>query len=558
MKNRLRQKFLRVSLPQAFALASCLAAFTATLVLPLFSLLKKAFLDPAGQFVGFANYLQYFKTPTLRASIGHTFFISIVTMAGSVALGFAYAYALTRTRVPGKTFFKYVALLPVFIPTIAHAIGLVYLLGRQGLITRLGLPVALYGPGGIILSELIFTFPQAFLMFYVALEFADGRLYEAAGVMGVGPLRRFFRITLPEVKFTLGSACFVCFTLAFTDFGAPKVIGGSYNVLATDIYKQVSGQFDMNMGAVVGTLLLIPAVLCFLGDRLFTSKNESALNARATKLNIKPSLARDSFFFLLCAAVTLCLLVLVAALCMGALVKFYPYDMNFTWKHFQFNASTGGIGSYFNSLKMSVWTAVLGAAFVFAVAYLLEKTNGLGFLRKYGRLLSVLPLALPGMVIGLSFIFFFNSKQNPLHFIYGSIIILVLSNILHYFSVPFLTASASLKKLDSEFENAAECLGAPRWKTFLRVSVPLCLPAILEIVMYYFVNSMVTVSAVVFLYSADFRIASIALTHMEEAGDISQAAAMSLLILGINLLARLAYEVTARGLRRKSQQKERL
>ncbi len=146
------------------------------------------------------------------------------------------------------------------------------------------------------------------------------------------------------------------------------------------------------------------------------------------------------------------------------------------------------------------------------------------------------------MVIGLSFIFFFNAKSNPLNFIYGTIIILVLSNILHYFTVPFITATGALKKLDREFESVAESMNAPRWKILFRVTIPLCLPALLEIFMYYFVNSMVTVSAVVFLYSAKFKIASIAITHMEEAGDFSQAAAMSLLILLINVLVRAAYE----------------
>jgi iron(III) transport system permease protein len=202
---------------------------------------------------------------------------------------------------------------------------------------------------------------------------------------------------------------------------------------------------------------------------------------------------------------------------------------------------------------MAFLTALIGTAFVFVYAYMMEKTSGFGLLRKYGKLLSVLPLALPGMVIGLSFIFFFNDRENPLHFIYGTIIILVLSNILHYFSVPFLTASSCLKKLDKEYESVSDSMNVPRWKTFLRVSVPLSLPAILEIFMYYFVNAMVTVSAVVFLYSAGFRIASISITHMEEAGNIAQAAAMSLLILIINIVVRVLYEVAVKAVRQRGQ-----
>jgi iron(III) transport system permease protein len=230
--------------------------------------------------------------------------------------------------------------------------------------------------------------------------------------------------------------------------------------------------------------------------------------------------------------------------------------MSLTFKHFIFNESSGGIGSFINSVKMSAITAVFGTSFVFIYAYMLEKTNGYDLLRRYGGLLSLLPLALPGMVIGLSYIFFFNNQANPFHFIYGSVAILVLANIIHYFSVPFLTASGCLKKLDREYESVGDSMNIPRWKTFYRVSVVLSLPAILEIFLYYFVNSMVTVSALVFLYSAQFRIASISITHMEEAGNASQAAAMSLLILIVNVLVRVLYEFAIKVIKNKTNKKE--
>jgi iron(III) transport system permease protein len=393
-------------------------------------------------------------------------------------------------------------------------------------------------------------------MFFIALEFADGRLYEAADSMGISPIKKLFKITLPEIKFTLMSAFFVCFTLAFTDFGAPKVIGGNFNVLATDIYKQVTGQFNMNMGAVVGTILLVPALISFILDRIISSKNAGTLGAKATKLEIKKNYGRDIFFFLFCCMISLCFLGLVASLFVGAMTEFYPYNMSFSLKNFDFDASMGGFTSFFNSMKMAGLTAVFGTIFVFIYAYLIEKANGFNNMRRYGKLLSLLPLAIPGMVIGLSFIFFFNNPSNPLHFIYGTIIILVIANILNFFSVPFLTASACLKKLDREYESVGDSMNIPRWKTFIRVSVPLSLPAILEIFMFYFVSSMVTVSAVVFLYSSQFKIAAVAITNMEEAGRAGQAAAMSLLILGINVLVRILYEVSVKIIKYKAKKKE--
>ncbi|MCL1879303.1 MAG: putative 2-aminoethylphosphonate ABC transporter permease subunit [Actinomycetia bacterium] len=557
MKNRVRQWCSGFRWGQFLVLAFCLLALSTVLVLPLFALFSKAFLNKADMFVGIDNYIKYFKTPALSTSVLNTIDIAFWSTLFSVVLGFLYAFALTRTHIKGKAVFKYMAMIPIFTPTVIHALGLVYMFGNQGILTRAGLfPFELYGRLGIIISEVIFTFPQAFLLFFVALEFSDGRLYEAADSMGASPLRKLFRITLPEMKYTLINAVFVCFTLAFTDFGAPKVIGGSFSVLATDIYKQVAGQFNFNMGAVVGTLLLIPAVMSFIVDRLVSSRNASAVNARSTKLVVGKSVPRDILCFSFCMLVTLFLLFMVAMLFVGGLTEGYPYNLSLTLNNFLFNQSTGGIDSFFNSLKMALASAGFGTAFVFIYAYMMEKASGFNGLRKYGRLLSVLPLALPGMVIGISFIFFFNSPTNPLNFIYGTLAILVVSNILHYFSVPFFTANGCLKKLDKEFEGIAESMGVPRLKTFLWVSVPLSLPAIMEIFMYFFVNAMVTVSAVVFLYSADFKIAAIAITHMEEAGSFGQAAAMSLLILLINVVVRVLYEAGMAIFRHRANRKE--
>lgn len=530
--------------------------FVIVLICPLYSLFSKAFISADGTFVGLGNYAEYFSTPTLSVSIGNTIYISVFTAIVSTLIGFVYAYGVTRTNIKGKQFFRYAALIPLFLPTVVHGLSLVYLFGVQGVVTNLGWDIGLYGKTGIILSEIIYTFPQSFLMFYIALNYADGRLYEAAETMGCGNLKKFRYITVPSVKYTLINSLFVCFTLAFTDFGAPKVVGGSYNVLATDIYKQVAGQFNMNMGAVVGTLLLIPAIISFAVDRITSRKESGAISSKASALRIKDSTPRDVVFYVICSGVTLCLFIMVAVLFMGAFTKYYPYEMGFTLEHFNFSESTGGIQSFINSVVMSLLSAVAGTAFVFIYVYLVERSKSSRVLKVIGRLLSSIPLALPGMVIGLSFIFFFNSPDNPLNFIYGTVAILVLANVVHFYSVPFVTASSALKKHDKDYENVADSMRIPLWKSFTRVIVPLSLPAILEIFLYYFMNSMVTVSAVVFLYSAQFKVASIAITHMEEAGDIAQAAAMSLLILLVNIVARGIYELLVYRIKKRNERRK--
>jgi iron(III) transport system permease protein len=165
-------------------------------------------------------------------------------------------------------------------------------------------------------------------------------------------------------------------------------------------------------------------------------------------------------------------------------------------------------------------------------------------------------------VIGLAYIFFFNPRgwdvlgvwvPNPFNFLYGTMAILVISNIVHFYTVGFLTATTALKQLDDEFENVSASMGVPFYKTFTRVTVPVCLPAVLEIGMYFFVNSMATVSAVIFLYSADISLASVAVANMDDAGDTAPAAAMSVLIVLANIGVRVVYGGLTRSIKRRSQ-----
>ncbi|MCL2200819.1 MAG: putative 2-aminoethylphosphonate ABC transporter permease subunit [Oscillospiraceae bacterium] len=544
MMMRIKSKLADFSVGQLAVLSLMIAVFVVIMVLPLVSLFARAFQNNAGEFIGFDNYIAYFDNPSLLRALWNTIDVSLSTTVISVVLGFLYAYGITRTNMKFKRFFRYMVLIPIFIPTIAHAVGLISLFGRQGIITALGFEIELFGRLGIILSHVIYTLPQAFLMFFVTLEYADGRLYEAAESMGVKPFTQLIKITLPEVKYTFINAMFVCFTLAFTDFGAPIVIGGGYSVLATDLFVQMTGLFNFNMGAVVGTLLLAPAVLAFVINRVTNSANMGAMSAKSTKLVIKENRTRDIGFFVFCSIVILCLLGLVGGLAVRALTVFFPFDTSFTLANFSFSATTGGIGSFFNSIQMSLLTAVIGTAFVFVYAYMAEKIDRFSAMRKIAKLFSMIPMALPGMVIGVGYILFFNNPNNPFNFAFGTIGILVVANILSFFSVPFLTATGALKKLDKEFESMSDSLSIPRWKLFLRVTVPLSFPAMLETFMYYFVSSMVTISAIVFLYTPRFRVASIAISHMHAEGVFAQAAAMSLLILLINVLVRLMYELS--------------
>ena len=396
----------------------------------------------------------------------------------------------------------------------------------------------------------------------VALSFTDYRLYEAAEILGAGSWRKFFTVTLPNVKFGLLSAAIVSFTMSFTDFGAPKIVGGYFPVLATDMYKQVIGQQNMAMGSMVGIILLLPAVVSFIIDRLAQRKQSAAINAKSIAYRIKAGHLRDSLLWVFCLIVGLSIALLMGTVLLASVVKNWPYNFSVTLNNFSFaNVAGYGLESYFNSIAVALFSAVIGTTVIFVAAYLAQKSRQLSFGRQVINFTALLPLALPGMIIGLAYIFFFNKPvfsfggfliDNPLYWLYGSMWLLVLVNIIHFFSVPFITAVNSLKKLDDEFELVGESLAVPFYRTFAAITLPLAATAIFEIFIYLFVNSMVTISAVIFLYAPDFKLASIAIVNMDDAGDTASAAAMSTLILLTNVAVRWFYDLLSHKLRAKA------
>ncbi len=511
------------------------------------------------RFIGLKNFNTYFTNANLRIAVFNSIKVGAWTTVISVLLAFLYAFGLTRTAMPAKLFFRVVAMLPLFAPTMLYGLSLVYLFGNKGLVTHqlLGLQFGagnpFYGFWGILIAEVTFTFPPALMILTVALSNTDARLYEAASSLGAGKIRTFLTVTLPGVKYGLISAVFVCFTLSFTDFGAPKVVGGQYTVLAVDIYKQVVGQQNFGMGATVSIILLIPAVISFIADRIIQRRASAAITARAVPLVPKKTPSVDWPMFGVCCLIAACILTMLFMAGYGSLLKMWPYDLSLTLKHYLFADTSGSYKDYWNSLRMAGLTAVIGAALTFVTAYLIEKTKGMTWLRQIAYFLSILPLALPGLVIGIAYIFFFNNPSNPMHGVYGTVWVMVIANIVHFFTVSFLTCTTALRQLDKEFETVSESMSVPFYVTFFRVTVPVCLPAILEVMMFYFVSSMATVSALIFLYSTDTRVAAVAVVNMSDAGDETAASAMCMLIVLTNIVVRLLFEGATYFLRRSTE-----
>ena len=514
------------------------------LILPLGFLFWRSFQGHDGDFVGLANYIEYATTPALLSSVWNSVWTAALTAVIVVPLAFGFSYAITRSCIPGKGLFRAIGLIPVLAPSLLPALALIYLFGNQGMLRWMLGGGSIYGAGGIVAAQVFYTFPQAFLILAIALSAADARLYEAAEVLKATRTRILLTVTLPGVRFGLVSAFVVVFTLVVTDFGIPKVIGGQFNVLATDVYKQVVGLQNFNMGAVVGVVLLIPAVLAFLLERWAQKQQSSALSGRAVPYIPRPRPWRDRPLLAICLLVAFLLLGTVGVAVWGSLITFWPYNLTLTISNYDFSRfDAAGWSSFWVSMQMAAWTAVLGTVFVFVIAYLLERGPTGGPLPILLRFAITIPLAVPGLVLGLAYILFFNESLNPLEFIYGTLAIMVLNSVTHFYTVCHLTATAAIRQLDPEFEAVAASLKVPVWRTFLRVTVPICLPAILDIAVYLFVNTMTTVSAVIFLYGPDTKPASVAVVQMDEAGQASAAAAMAVMI----LLATTALKLTQVG-----------
>ncbi|RQO64158.1 putative 2-aminoethylphosphonate ABC transporter permease subunit [Variovorax sp. KBW07] len=505
---------------------------TVIVALPVSALVGQSFFDRAGAFVGLANFARYLDSPALVQSAFNSLGLAAISAVICTAIAYVYAYGLTLSCMPAKGLLRAVALVPLLAPSLLPAISLVYLFGNQGLFKGLLGDLSIYGPLGIVLGSVFWTLPHALLILTTAMATSDGRLYEAAQTLGASRWRIFRTVTLPSSRYGLIVAAMVVFVLVITDFGVPKVVGGQTGVLATDIYKQVVGQQNFQMGAVVGLVLLIPAVLSFLIERRVRSRQAAALSARATPYQPEPVKVRDRALLVFCGLTACAILVMIGMAVFASLATYWPYNLVPSFKNYDFsNMDGGGWGSYFNSLRLAVCAAVAGALVTFVSAYLVEKPRHFGLLRELLNLLANLPLAVPGLVLGVGYIFFFISPSNPLRAIYGSMTILVVCTVAHFFSVAHLTSLTALRQLDREYELVSESMGVPFWHTLWRVHLPVALPTVLNVGGYFFVNAMTTVSAVVFLYSPQTSLAAIAVLNMDDAGDVAPAAAMASLIM---------------------------
>lgn len=480
------------------------------------------------QYMDADSFRRVVSSPVFGEAVKHSFVASVLGTVITVFLALILAMSIERTNIPFKGFFRIIFVFPMLIPSISHGMGLVILLGNNGILSRfLNLSGNIYGLQGIVIGSVLYAFPVAYLMLADVIHYEDGSPYEAARVLGIPKFRQFTAIMLPFLRKPLISVVFATFTLIITDYGVPLMVGGKYTTIATVMYQEVIGQLDFGKGAVYGVVLLIPAVIAFVADFLNDDRGNSGFVTKPCSVSENKLVNGCAMVFCaLCAAVTLLPLLSFALL---AFAVDYPSDLTFTFANL-YKAFALKAGDYYlNSVIIALCTAAVGVSVAFMTAYLSARMKSR--LSRFLHLSAMTSAAIPGIVLGLSYVLVFNGTP-----IYGTIIVLILVNMVHFMASPYLMIYNSLSKINENLEGVAHAMGIKRAYLIRDVLLPQCKSTLLEMFSYFFVNSMMTISAVSFLATTKNKPISLMINQFEAQMQLECAAVISLMILFTNLL----------------------
>ena len=511
----MKSKFSKVD---ATKLLLC-AVFVAFVFFPFALMVAKITTSDIQKVVNSASFV-----PAIKNSVK----VSLITTAISVSLGMILAFCVQRTNIHMKNMWTVLLTFPMLIPSISHGMGLVVLFGTNGVLRNLlGLEGTIYGFAGIITGSVLYSYPVAFLMFNDVLKYQDASPYEAAQVLGIPKFRQMTAITMPYMVKPLISAVFTVFTLVVTDYGIPLLIGGKHTTLAKMMYQEVIGQLDFGKGSIIGLLLLIPAVITFLFNTFVKSRGK--LSFVTKPFDIKKNGFRDGVAYTFCGFVMFLILLLFGAFCTIAFSEKYPTNITFSLTHVVKMFALRGGDYLVNSLVISVFVAVIGVCTAFITSYLTTRMPSK--LSSVLHLFSITSLAIPGLVLGLSYAMTFGGS-----FIYGTMAILILANIMHFFASPYQMMYNSLSKMNENLEDVGHTLGISRGKMIVDVIIPQCRTTIIEMLSYFFVHSMMTISAVSFLANVSTKPLSLMISQFEGQILYECSAVVSLVIMLCNIV----------------------
>ena len=512
--------------------------FLAFLAVPAIGLLVKSFLGDNGPTGSY--YLDVFTGKGFLEALGNSFTVAAVAALIAVGIAFVMAYILHYTRLPRgfKRLIQAVATLPMFLPTITYGFAIIYSFGKQGLITRLlGHQLFdIYGFGGLLVGYVIYTVPVAFLLIHNTMGYVDKKTLIVSKAMGDGTLSTFWIAILRPLLGTLAGAFIQSFFLCFTDFGIPASVGGDYDVIATVLYNEMLGGVpDFNRGAVISVVMLLPSIVSILLLRFLERYN--IRYDRISDADLRRNPGRDTAWGLSGTVLAILILCMFVVIFVVPLVERWPYQTGFTLEHFQEVFSDNELQTvYLNSLGMALATALFGTLAAYGAALITARSKLPGWCKQVIDAIALVTNTIPGMVLGLAFLFVFSgtSLQNTFP-------LMILCNIVHYFSTPYLMMKNSLSKMNAGWETTAMLMGDSWPKTILRVVTPNAAASLIETFSYYFINSMVTISALIFLAGARTMVLTTKIKQLQYINEYDQVFVLSLLILATNLIAKAIF-----------------
>lgn len=528
--------------------------FATFLAIPAIRLLVKSFWGETGLTTEF--YTSVLTAPQFGTALRNSFAVSAASALLAVGIAFVMAYLIHYTRLPRgfRRAMQAVATLPMFLPTITYGFAIIYSFGKQGLITRLlGHQIFnIYGFGGLLLGYVIYTVPVAFLLIHNTMGYVDKKTLVVSKAMGDGHLSTFWIAILRPLLGTLAGAFIQSFFLCFTDFGIPASVGGKYDVVATVLYNEMLGGVpDFNRGAVVAMVMLLPSIVSILLLRFLERYN--IRYDRISDADLRPNRGRDTAWGLSGTVLSVGMLSIFAVIFVVPLVQNWPYQTQFTLAHVQAVFADSELQTvYLHSLGMALCTAFFGTLLAYGAALITARSTLPKWRKQSVDSIALVTNTIPGMVLGLAFLFTFTG--TPLQ---NTFPLMILCNIVHYFSTPYLMMKNSLSKMNAGWETTAMLMGDSWPKTILRVVTPNAASSLIEVFSYYFINAMVTISALIFLAGARTMVLTTKIKQLQYVNKFNEVFVLSLLILFTNLIARAVFSALAHRKTVKTHNKER-
>lgn len=480
---------------------------------------------------GKADIVGLVSSNQFQQGLVNSLLVASCAMVISVTLATILAFSIERSNMKYKNTFSLILIFPMLIPSISHGMGLVILFGQNGFLTNLlNLERSIYGFGGIVLGSVIYSFPIAFLMMRDILSYEDCSVYQAADILGVPKLNQFIDITLPFLTKPLICIGFSVFTIVVTDYGVPLIVGGNFNTLPVIMYEEVIGLLNFEKGSVIGIVLLLPAFITFIIDFLY--KDIGVHSFGSEKRQIRSNRLRDFCATIVCLLTSFSVLLPIISFVLLTFMKKYPLDNSFTFDNMIRVLSMGGGKYLVNSIVIAISVSIIGTVLAYVVAYMTARIEGIS--SRILHLCSITSMAIPGMVLGLSYALTYKGS-----FVYGTLIVLVMVNLTHFFSSPYLIAYNSFCKLNINLEAVGMTLGINKFYLIKDILLPQMKGTIAEMLSYFFVNCMMTISAVSFLFTVMNMPIALLINQFESQMQLESAAFVSVIILVVNIVAKL-------------------